>query len=583
MLTHSEPSHCILILFFAFCRMNLRTTVSNLLLLVFLAIAPSLQGQVYYEFMVEVPMVDSSNGNQPFTPLNIWAERHPSYTGQVSHAGGYSPQTGIWRDSIYVYGPGAGQFWVSTVDCNGDTVHLTVPMDSTLNWGNTLADTFLVCAPANTICSDSFSYSGAPGGPTYAFTGYHNGMGGVFYLYYEFGDGVTSSFLNPTHTYMVNGTYVVTLTVHFTTGCVAYYSDTLIVTNAAPTCNTSILPSQIGNVINFYVNSSGTGSPVNFDWDFDDGQTLSTGTNGILHPYASSGTYTPCVITTFSDGCVDTTCTTFTINLNAATCTAWFAYGMNVLTVNFQDSTTSSGAVNTWYWDFGDGSVDSTSGSTVSHTYSSPATYNVTLEIFTADTCYDSVTRPIMAGSSLTCTADFNHAPDTTGQYTILAYNNSVGNNLSYLWDFGDGNTSTQAYPVHQYSGTGTYYVCLTVTQPSPACTNTYCDSVTITQKQAMAFTFGVWNPATQVVPDPPTANAQLQLFPNPAADRLHLRLPEAMPSEARVRVCNTLGQVVLDQPAPASGEMELDLRPLPLGMYHVRAGEATGRFWILR
>ncbi|GAA4369507.1 hypothetical protein GCM10023185_43190 [Hymenobacter saemangeumensis] len=40
----------------------------------------------------------------------------------------------------------------------------------------------------------------------------------------------------------------------------------------------------------------------------------------------------------------------------------------------------------------------------------------------------------------------------------------STGAPTSWLWDFGDGNTSTQQNPSHQYTATGTYTVSLTVT-----------------------------------------------------------------------------------------------------------------------
>ncbi len=46
----------------------------------------------------------------------------------------------------------------------------------------------------------------------------------------------------------------------------------------------------------------------------------------------------------------------------------------------------------------------------------------------------------------------------------------------SYLWNFGDGNTSTATDPVHEFSGTGTYQVCLTITNSCGSAT--YCESI---------------------------------------------------------------------------------------------------------
>jgi PKD repeat protein len=57
--------------------------------------------------------------------------------------------------------------------------------------------------------------------------------------------------------------------------------------------------------------------------------------------------------------------------------------------------------------------------------------------------------------------------------------NTSTGNVTSYLWDFGDGNTSTLANPSHTYLNDSTYTICLTVNDGN-SCTSTYCDSLII-------------------------------------------------------------------------------------------------------
>lgn len=49
------------------------------------------------------------------------------------------------------------------------------------------------------------------------------------------------------------------------------------------------------------------------------------------------------------------------------------------------------------------------------------------------------------------------------GEHTALFVNESLGNVESVLWDFGDGETSTEYDPIHQYAGAGTYDVMLTV------------------------------------------------------------------------------------------------------------------------
>ncbi len=83
-----------------------------------------------------------------------------------------------------------------------------------------------------------------------------------------------------------------------------------------------------------------------------------------------------------------------------------------------------------------------------------------------------------------TCRADFefelafDNGNNNCG--TVNFTNNSTAlTNLTYAWDFGDGNTSTAEGPSHQYTSPGTYTACLTITSERN-CTNTYCQEIII-------------------------------------------------------------------------------------------------------
>lgn len=76
----------------------------------------------------------------------------------------------------------------------------------------------------------------------------------------------------------------------------------------------------------------------------------------------------------------------------------------------------------------------------------------------TVDCCVYTDTITILPG--LPPTASFSLPTSTCGQ-EITLINNSDGA-TSYLWDFGDGSTSTEADPVHEYAGAGTYSISLT-------------------------------------------------------------------------------------------------------------------------
>ena len=49
---------------------------------------------------------------------------------------------------------------------------------------------------------------------------------------------------------------------------------------------------------------------------------------------------------------------------------------------------------------------------------------------------------------------------------TVEFTNTSAGDNLTYVWDFGDGQTSVEHSPVHEYSAPGEFTVTLTTTNP---------------------------------------------------------------------------------------------------------------------
>jgi PKD repeat protein len=198
---------------------------------------------------------------------------------------------------------------------------------------------------------------------------------------WDFGDGNTSDEQNPSHQYIVPGTYTVSLTASKTGS-----SDSITKTNYitateyVPPINAAfhanIFSGDYPLSVNFTDDS--TGSPVVWSWSFGDG-----GTSALQNPshiYTAEGTYTVTLIAS-KPGSTDTEIKIAYITVSApapavvANFTADVVSGDAPLTVNFTD--TSSGSPVTWLWDFGD-----TSSSTLQnpiHEYSSAGTYTVTL------------------------------------------------------------------------------------------------------------------------------------------------------------------------------------------------------------
>lgn len=174
------------------------------------------------------------------------------------------------------------------------------------------------------------------------------------------------------------------------------------------------------------------------------------------------------------------------------------------------------------------------------------------------------------------CIANYYHFPDTTNQYSIIIVNTSVpvpGAGVSYLWDFGDGNSSTQAFPQHQYSGPGTYTVCVTVSDAS--CSHTYCDTLSVTNKRNTPFSINVVDPGALNAAEPDAAALNLTLWPQPAEEVLGLRFDLQELSRVRLVLFDMHGRLVKEMAAVdlAAGEqrMELDCAGLAVGMYLAR------------
>ncbi|ASS50231.1 MAG: hypothetical protein A3D31_11735 [Candidatus Fluviicola riflensis] len=149
-------------------------------------------------------------------------------------------------------------------------------------------------------------------------------------------------------------------------------------------------------------------------------------------------------------------------------------------------STVSSGTINGWAWNFGDGGTSLTQNP--SHTYTGAgSTYNVTLVVTTPQGCTNSITQsvttnepPVAAFSAQAGCA--NNPVAFTDQSTI-----GSGTIVGWSWNFGDGSNSALQNPTHQYTSASNYNVTLTVTSDL-GCTNSVTIQVSTTAPVA-AFT----------------------------------------------------------------------------------------------
>ena len=138
-----------------------------------------------------------------------------------------------------------------------------------------------------------------------------------------------------------------------------------------------------------------------------------------------------------------------------------FTSEVNEKTVKFTNkSTDTDGDELTYSWDFGDGNTSTDKNP--SHTYESNGKYTVELTVSDGQDS-DTFSKEFNIGSNNPPVASFTSKADGK---TVKFTNNSSdpdGDKLTYSWDFGDGKTSTDENPSHEYATSGKYTVTLTV------------------------------------------------------------------------------------------------------------------------
>jgi PKD repeat protein len=120
--------------------------------------------------------------------------------------------------------------------------------------------------------------------------------------------------------------------------------------------------------------------------------------------------------------------------------------------------------MNNLVWNFGDGTGTNGSSPNVSHTYADTGTYSVRVEVYSDATCGDTLLLPDTVHVHIVPTAAFTYSLNETVEPengTVL-FNNGSLNSTTYLWNFGDGGSSTAVNPSHLFPDIDSFKVVLT-------------------------------------------------------------------------------------------------------------------------
>ena len=316
-----------------------------------------------------------------------------------------------------------------------------------------------------------------------SFTFSNSSIGGGTYLW-DFGDGTTSTQVNPTHSYTLQGTFTITLIATSPFGCQDVKIKNQYITiypKPSPSITASVTASCDPATIFQFGNSSA--NVISWLWDFGDGRTSTL--QNPAHTYSGPGNYNVLVIVTNSFGCKDTTKTATEINVGLnhwATFTSDIDSGCAPMQVTFRNNNAN---VATSYWDFGDGT--NSTASNPSHIYSVGGVYSVFLIVTTNSGCADTVIKTNYIKVGRKPNVSFSYVNTIGCSPLTTQFTNTSTNYVSCLWTFGDGTTSTATNPTHVYTTNGVFSVILKCLGPS-GCTKSmiYHNIITVTSSKAI-------------------------------------------------------------------------------------------------
>ncbi|MEW6072794.1 MAG: PKD domain-containing protein [Planctomycetota bacterium] len=281
---------------------------------------------------------------------------------------------------------------------------------------------------------------------------------------WSFGDGGTSAVRHPAYTYTQPGTYTVSLTASGIGGSdTETKADYVLVEIPPPAAEFTGTPTAGEAPLDVAFTDLSTGEASAWSWSFGDG-----GTSGARHPshtFQVPGTFTVSLTASGPGGADTETKVDYIVADAPPPPAADFAgaptAGNAPLDVVFTDL--STGHVNAWSWDFGDGGTSAAQHP--AHTYALPGTFTVSM---TATGLGGAGTETkvdyVVADTPAPPTADFTGTPTFGGAPLSVAFTDlSTSHVSSWGWSFGDGGTSAEASPTHVYLAAGTYDVSLTV------------------------------------------------------------------------------------------------------------------------
>ncbi len=389
---------------------------------------------------------------------------------------------------------------------------------------------------------------------------------------WTFGDGTSSSDVNPTHVYAQPGIYTVCLRVKKNgttpagTACVREICKTVVV--QAPPCTiqpnfTWTIDSSNNRLVYFSNLTQVPAANATAKWNFGDG-TTATSWNA-SHQYAQTGTYIVCLTVQTSNTCIRTICDTIIVAPVAPPCSQMAAFSFTRSTSDYQTYLFTPAYTNpalTYTWTFGDGTGSQQMSPL--HRYTQPGTYTVCLTVFRNSNCVATSCKQVSILPQVICDSirvTYVTQRDAFMPNKVYFYAVSNFPILQQKWTITRlPATSSQIpvtlyqnNPVYIFQDSGTYRVCLRAVTLG-GCIKEYCQNITITQV--------------------PPQQCQLVAYPNPTQGVVNVNVQLTQPQMIYAYVYsaqNILVKQKQQQGTTGNNVVSLNVGDLVPGFYTIR------------
>lgn len=289
-----------------------------------------------------------------------------------------------------------------------------------------------------------------------------------------------------------------------------------------------------------------------YTWDFGDG--ITSNSENPAHWYVEDGNYT---IRLTAENANSSKSKSY--SMNVVVCNevplpdASFEYSSECLDAEL---TATSDFANEYFWDFGNDNF--AEGEIVGYTFPAGGTYEVLLTTQIGDNT-TSVIQMVEVQACIPPTSVY----EVIDSCLQVQFENTSENASDYLWDFGDGATSEEEFPIHTYGAAGNYTVNLTTSNDFGS--------------DDLSSNVSVIDCASGI--DPKTIRS-INLYPNPSTGIFHFEFtPEALIN--KIKMYSLDGSLIYEEvfDNTESGASRFDFSFLNSGSYLVQfhgANQAT-------